>query len=139
MNLLGGGVLGDGLCTLRHGVLGQFSGEKQPDGGLYFPGRDGGPLVVVCKARSLAGDTFKDVVNERVHDGHRLAGNTSVGMDLFQDLVDVDRIRLAPLLALLFISFRDALLGLTGLLRSLSRCFGCHVCVDGGRGGSLAF
>jgi hypothetical protein len=33
-NLLGAGVLGDGLGAFRDGVFGQFSGEEEPDGGL---------------------------------------------------------------------------------------------------------
>jgi len=40
-NLLGGGVLGDSLGSLRNGVLGKFSGEKESDSGLDFSGRDG--------------------------------------------------------------------------------------------------
>ena len=45
--LLGARVLGDGLGSLRDGVLSQFSGEEEPDRGLNLPGGDGGPLVVV--------------------------------------------------------------------------------------------
>ena len=45
--LLGAGVLGDGLGALRHGVLGQLTGQKEADGGLDLPGSDGGALVVV--------------------------------------------------------------------------------------------
>ena len=46
-SLLGAGVLGDGLGSLRDGVLGQLSGQEEPDSGLDLPGGDGGPLVVV--------------------------------------------------------------------------------------------
>ena len=45
--LLGGGELGDGLGSLRDGVLGEFSGKDKSDGSLDFSGRDGG-LLVVC-------------------------------------------------------------------------------------------
>ena len=81
-HLLGGGVIGDSLGALGHGVLGQLTGEEQTDGGLNLPGGNGGPLVVVHSqtAACLGGDALEDVVRERVHDGHRLAGYTSVGM-----------------------------------------------------------
>ena len=89
-HLLGGGVLGDSLGALGHGVLGQLTGEEQTDGGLDLPRGNGGPLVVVSQTAGLGGDALEDVVHERVHDGHSLAGYTSVGMNLFQDLVDVE-------------------------------------------------
>ena len=53
-SLLGAGVLGDGLGALRDGVLGQLSGQEEPDGGLDLPGGDGGPLVVVGQALASA-------------------------------------------------------------------------------------
>ena len=71
-NLLGAGVLGDGLGAFRDGVFGQFSGEEEPDGGLDLPGSDGGPLVVVGQFGSLSGDTLEEVVDEGVHDAHGL-------------------------------------------------------------------
>ena len=49
-SLLGAGVLGDGLGALRDGVLGQLTGQEEPDSGLDLPGGDGGSLVVVCKS-----------------------------------------------------------------------------------------
>lgn len=119
-HLLGGGVLGNSLGAFRHSVLGQFTGEQKPDGGLDLPGGDGGTLVVVGKAGSLGGDALENVVHERVHDGHGLAGDTGVGVDLLQHLVNVDGVALTPLLLFLLITLGDALLGLTGLLCSLS-------------------
>ncbi len=47
--LLGAGVLGDGLGSLRHSVLGKFAGQEETDSGLDLSGRDGGALVVVGK------------------------------------------------------------------------------------------
>ena len=127
-NLLGGGVLGDGLGALRDGVLGQFTGEEEPDSSLDFPGGDGGPLVVVGKTGGLGGDALEDVIDERVHDGHSLGADASVGVDLLEDLVDVDRVRFLPLLAfLLAISLGDGLGGLAGLLGSFSGGLGRHV------------
>ena len=126
-DLLGAGVLGDGLGAFRDGVLGQFTGQQKPDGGLDLPGGDGGPLVVVGQTGSLGGDTFEDIVDEGVHDAHGLGGDTSVGMDLLQHLVDVNGVGLLPLAVLLLVSLGDVLLGLAGLLGSLSGGFGGHV------------
>jgi len=66
---LGRGVLGDGLGALRHGVLGQLSGEEQAHRGLHLAGGQGGLLVVADQAGGLAGDALEDVVDEGVHDG----------------------------------------------------------------------
>ena len=57
-----------------------------PDGGLDLPGGDGGPLVVVGQFGSLGSDTLEEIVDERVHDAHRLGADAGVGVDLFQDL-----------------------------------------------------
>ncbi|XP_062591470.1 uncharacterized protein LOC134252954 [Saccostrea cucullata] len=44
----------------------------------------------VSESGGLGSDSLKDVIDKRVHDAHGLAGNTSVWVDLFQHLVDVD-------------------------------------------------
>ena len=49
------------------------------------------------QAGSLGGDALEDVVDERVHDGHGLAGDASVGVNLLQNLVDVDGVGFPPL------------------------------------------
>lgn len=77
-------------------MLGQLAGKKQAHGGLDLPGGDGGTLVVVSQAGRLAGDALEDVVHEGVHDTHRLRGDTGVGVDLLQHLVDVDGVALLP-------------------------------------------
>ena len=89
-SLLGAGVLGDGLGSLRDGVLGELTWQEEPDSGLDFPGGDGGPLVVVGKTAGLSGDALEQVVDKGVHDAHGLGGDTGVGVNLLQDLVDVD-------------------------------------------------
>lgn len=94
--LLGAGVLGDGFRSLGNGVLGQLAGQKQTHSGLDLPGGDGGTLVVVSQAGRLAGDALEDVVHEGVHDTHRLGGDSGVGVDLLQHLVDVDGVALLP-------------------------------------------
>ena len=106
--LLGGSVLGDGLGSFRDGVLSQLSGKKQPDGRLDLPGGDGGPLVVVGQTGGLSGNSFEDVVDERVHDAHGLGGDTGVRVHLLENLVDVDGVGLLPLsLLLLLVSLGD--------------------------------
>ena len=108
-------------------MLGQFTGEEQTDCGLDFPGGDGGATVVVCQAGSLGGDTLEDVVHERVHDRHGLAGDSSVGVDLLQHFVDVDGVRLPPLLPALLVSYALGLCLGGGLLGSLGCWFRWHV------------
>lgn len=97
--LLGGrrGVLGDSLGAFGDGVLGQFTGKEQTDGGLDLSGGDGLALVVVSEAGSLSGDPLEDVVHERVHDRHSLGAYTGVGVNLLQDLVDVYGVGFLPL------------------------------------------
>ena len=120
--LLAAGVLGDGLGSLAHGVLGQLTGQKETDGGLDLPAGDGGPPVVVGQTGGLGGDALEDVVDEGVHDGHGLAGDAGVGVHLLQHLVDVDGVDLPPPLpALLVPSALGLCLG-GGLLGSLAGC-----------------
>ena len=125
-SLLGAGVLGHGLGSLGHGVLGQFTGEEQADCCLDLPGGDGGATVVVCETGSLSGDTLEDVIHERVHDRHGLAGDSSVGVHLLQHFVDVDGVRLLPPLPALLAISRSLGLG-GGLLGSLGCWLGWHV------------
>ena len=51
--VLGGGVIGDSLGALGHGVLGQLIGEEQTNGSLNLPRGNGGRLVVVPIAKRL--------------------------------------------------------------------------------------
>ena len=107
-------------------MLGKLTGEEEPDSSLDLPGGDGGPLVVVGKTAGLSSDPLEDVIDERVHDAHGLGGDTGVGVHLLEDLVDVDSIGLLALPVLLLVSLGDVLLGLAGLLGSLSRGLGGH-------------
>ena len=127
VDLLGAGVLCDGLGALGHCVLGQLSGQQEPHSGLDLSGGDGGPLVVVGQTASLGSNALKDIVDKGVHDGHGLAGDTGVGVHLLQHLVDVDGVGLlASQLLLLLVALGDGLLGLAGLLGSLSGNLGGH-------------
>ena len=100
-------------------MFSQLTRQKETNSGLDLPRGDGGFLVVVCQARSLTSDALKDIVDEGVHDAHGLAGDTSVGMDLLHDLVDVDGVAfLPPPVPLLLVSA-----GLLGALLSSFRCY----------------
>jgi len=141
--LLGGGrVLGDGLCTFRNGVLGEFTWQDQSYGCLDLSRRDGRLLVVCGKLGGLSGDALEDVVDEGVEDGHGTVGDTSVRVDLLEHLVDVGRIGLLPGLGALLLlarwggSLLASLLllgwglttswGLAAGRGSLGCCFWCH-------------
>ena len=80
-------------------MLGELPREHQANGGLDLSGRQGLLLVVSDKLDGLLGDSVKDVVDERVHDTHGLLGDTSVGVDLLEDLEDVDSEVLSSLAA----------------------------------------
>ena len=126
-SLLGAGVLGDGLGALTDGVLGQLSREKQTHGSLDFSAGDGGSPVVVGKTAGLGSDSLKDIVDKAVHDGHGLAGDPSVRVDLLQNLVHVDGIALLPPPLALLVP-RTGCFSLRGcLFGSLGAWFGRHV------------
>ena len=129
-DLLGAGVLGHSLGSLRHGVLGQLTGEQQTHGSLDLSGGDGAPPVVVSQTGSLSSDALEDVVHEGVHDGHSPGADASVRVNLLQHFVDVDGVGLPPPPLLLLLS-RSCSLGLAGgLLGSLGCGFRRHFHLD---------
>ena len=75
-------------------MLAQLSGEMEADGSLDLATGDRVLLVVVGESGGLGGDPLEDVVDERVHDAHGLAGDARVGVHLLQHLVDVDGVAL---------------------------------------------
>ena len=120
---LGGGELGDSLGPLGHGVLGKLTGKHEADSGLNLTRRESRLLVVGRELPGLTCDALEDVIDERVHDAHPLLADAGVGVDLLEDLVDVGRVRLDPLLAALFLAVGRDLLGSLGR-RLLGGCFG---------------
>jgi hypothetical protein len=90
-------------------------------------------VVVRRELGSLGSDTLENVGNERVENGHGLVGDTSVGVDLLEDLVDVRGVGLSALLGALLAALLGRGRGLGGLSRSLGRGGGLR----GLRGGSL--
>ena len=63
-------------------MLGELSGEDETDGGLDLPGGEGGLAVLLDEASGLSGDLVEGVVDEGVHDGHGLLGDSGLGVDL---------------------------------------------------------
>ncbi len=60
-------------------------------------------------SRGFTGDTLEDVVDERVHDAHRLRRDPGIRMNLLHHFVDVDSIALLPGLSALLSSFNSDL------------------------------
>lgn len=108
-------------------MLGQLSGQQQAHCRLDFATRDGRAAVVVGETGRLGSDALEDVVDEAVHDRHRLAADARVGMDLLQHLVDVDCVALSSPTLLLLVTGANGLGLARGLLRSLARRLRRHV------------
>ena len=87
---LGGGELGHCLGALGHGVLGELTGEDEADSSLDLTARNRGLLAVAGQLGGLSGDLLKLVLDEGVQDGDGLGADAGVGVNLLQDLVDVD-------------------------------------------------
>jgi hypothetical protein len=80
-------------------MLGQLSGEEESDSCLNLSRGQCLLLVVSNELDGLLRDTVEDVVDERVHDSHGLLTDAGVGVDLLQDLEDVDTEVLSSLAA----------------------------------------
>ena len=68
--LLGRGVFCYSLSTFTHSMLSQLSWKQETDSSLDFPRCNCGSLIVVSQTGSFCSDSFKDVVDERIHDAH---------------------------------------------------------------------
>ena len=118
--LLGGLVLGNSLGSLRDSVLDEVTRKDELDSGLYLTGGDGGLLVALSKTTGLGSDPLKQIVDHGVEDTHGLGMDTSVGVDLLQNPLDVDGVGLLPPPCLLL------LVSLGGRIGWLSRHLGWH-------------
>ena len=121
------GVFGHSFGSFGDCVLGEFTRKEKSHSSLDFPRCNSGTLVIVSQTGTLSGDTFKDVIDEAIHDAHRFAGDSRVRMNLLQNLVDVDCVRFLPLALLFLVGLGNVLLGFTSFLDCLSTRFGCHV------------
>ena len=141
-------------------MLGELTREDESDRGLNLSGSNGRSVVIRSELGSLGCDPLENVRHKRVENGHGLVAtqrvrtrriemqriglrDTSVWVDLFEDLVDVRRVRLDPLLGSFLATFGlgGGLCGLTSRVRGASE----HVrettylgwglgCADGGLG-----
>lgn len=78
---LSAGEFRDRLGPFTDGMFGQFTGQHQTDSRLDLTAAQRRLFVVRGQLARLGRNTFKDIVNERVHDRHTLFGNTRVGVD----------------------------------------------------------
>ena len=115
-----------GLSPFRVGTLGQFFGQQQSHCALDLRNIDGCSLVVVGESRGFSSDSIEHVVHKAVHDWHSLGADSSLGVNLLQHFVDVERVGFSPLLSLLLVS-SWLLLGLACLLDCLSADLWCHL------------
>ena len=124
--LVGACVLGDSLGSFTDCVLGQFTGQGQSNCSLDLTARDGCSFVVVRKSWSFTSNSFKDVVHEAVHDWHCFGADSSLGVNLLQHFVDVERVGFSSLLFLLLVSCWR-LLSFASFLYSFATDFVCHL------------
>jgi hypothetical protein len=116
---LGAAKFGDSLGSFRDSVLGKFTREHETDSSLDLSAAQSRLLVVRGKLSGFRGNALKDIVDEGVHDGHALLGDTRIRVNLLEDLVNVRRVRLDTLLGT---GRRRLLRGLLG--RGFGRCLG---------------
>ena len=91
-------------------MLSKLARQEQSNGSLDFPTGHCRTLVVVSKTCSFSGDSLENVVDERIHDAHGFARDSSVRMYLLKHLVDVDAVAfpasLSSFLLVLVLSLR---------------------------------
>ena len=125
--LVGGLVLGNSLGSLRDGVLDELTRKDELDCGLDLTGGDGGLLVAVSKTAGLGSDPLKQILGHGVEDARGLGMETSVGVDLLQNPLDVDGVGHLPLPSLLLLLLLVSLGGrVSNSAGWLSRNLGWH-------------
>jgi len=92
-------------------VFGELSRKNQAHCSLDFPGGKGVSSRVSGKSASFRSNALKDVVDEGVHDAHCCFGDSSLRVNLSQDLVDVGRIGLGSLALSDLLGFVSSFLG----------------------------
>lgn len=96
-------------------MLGKFTREHEADSSLDFSAAECCLLVVCGELSCLRSDALEDIVDEGVHNGHALLGDSSVRVDLLEHLVDVGAVGFGTL---------GTLLAVTGLLGGLGALLG---------------
>lgn len=59
---------------------------------MDFPASQRLLLTVTDELNGLSGQAVEHIINEAVHDRHRLLGDPNIGMDLLEDLINVPRL-----------------------------------------------
>ena len=108
-------------------MLSELAGQQQTDGGLDLAARDRRSLVVLRESGRFASNALENIIDERIHDRHSLAGDTSVWMYLLQNLVDVDSVTLPSASAVLLVTSTNRLRLRHRLLRALRCCLWSHI------------
>lgn len=97
------------FSSFRHRVLGQLPRKNQPHSCLDITGQHRSAVVSLPKSCRFPSKPLENVVDKRVHDGHRFGRDPCVWMDLLQHLVDEVGV-------LLFLPWLPLLLPLPSLL-----------------------
>ena len=106
-------------------MLGKLSWKDQSDSSLDLSACDGGSLVVVSQSRCLSCNSLEHIIDKAVHDAHGFAGDSSVRVNLLENLVDVDSIAFLPLSFPLLVS-SSGCLSLACFLSSFAANLGWH-------------
>ena len=106
-------------------MLGELPRKEKFDSGLDLTRAHGGPLVVLSKTTGLGSNSSEQIISEGVEDAHGLGGDPSVGVDLLENPVDEDAVRLLPSLPLLLVSLGEVS-NIAGHLGGFSRNLGRH-------------
>ena len=107
-------------------MLSQLPRKQEPHSSLDLSRSDGGSLVVMGKPASFSSNSLEEVIDKGVHDAHGFGGDSGVGVDLLQHLVDVDGVGFLSLLLLFLVAGSTGGLSLTRLLGTLGGNFGRH-------------
>ena len=93
-------------------MAGEFTGEEEAHRGLNLARGKSLALVVAGESGGLVGDALEDIEDEGVHDAHGLLGDSGLGVDLLEHLVDISGEGLSALLLVsLLLNFGDSLGG----------------------------
>ena len=90
LQLRSAGEFSNCFGSFRDGVFGEFTGKDKFDSRLDFAAREGPFSIVSNQFAGLPCDLLKGVINKGVHDVHRLLADPDFGVDLLQNLVDVE-------------------------------------------------
>ena len=75
-------------------MFGELTGEEELDGRLDRSGRHGSSTGDSNETGGFVAKSVEGVVHEGVHDVHGSSGDSNIGVDLLEDLVDVERVGL---------------------------------------------